>query len=190
MSWISTVAPADAEGELAMLYQRLGAKGSVDHILQAHSLRPHTLEGHLALYRSVLHHPRNRLDRAFAEALGVYVSRINACDYCIAHHEAGLKRELQDGTRFQAWRQALISGAFDTVFDARQRRALDWADLLTRTPGRARKHDIQALREAGWDDGEILEINQVVAYFNYANRTVLGLGVSTEGEGRPGLPTT
>ena len=32
------------------------------------------------------------------------------------------------------------------------------------------------------DDGEILEVNQVVAYFCYANRTVLGLGVTTEGD--------
>ncbi|MGB0507743.1 MAG: alkylhydroperoxidase, partial [Pikeienuella sp.] len=39
-----------------------------------------------------------------------------------------------------------------------------------------------ALRSKGWSDGEILEINQVVAYFNYANRTVLGLGCSTEGD--------
>jgi len=38
---------------------------------------------------------------------------------------------------------------------------------------------VQRLRTAGWNDGEILEINQVVAYFNYANRTVLGLGVHT-----------
>ena len=30
--------------------------------------------------------------------------------------------------------------------------------------------------------GEILEINQVCAYFAYANRTVLGLGVSTDGD--------
>jgi len=28
----------------------------------------------------------------------------------------------------------------------------------------------------------MLEVNQVVAYFNYANRTVLGLGVSTDGD--------
>jgi hypothetical protein len=32
------------------------------------------------------------------------------------------------------------------------------------------------------DDGEILEVNQVTAYFAYANRTVLGLGVTTEGD--------
>ena len=41
---------------------------------------------------------------------------------------------------------------------------------------------IEALRTSGFDDGEILEINQVVAYFNYANRTVLGLGCSTDGD--------
>ena len=41
---------------------------------------------------------------------------------------------------------------------------------------------VEAMRAAGWDDGEILEINQVVAYFAYANRTVLGLGVDTDGD--------
>ncbi len=38
------------------------------------------------------------------------------------------------------------------------------------------------MRVAGLNDGEILELNQVAAYFAYANRTVTGLGVSTEGE--------
>lgn len=41
---------------------------------------------------------------------------------------------------------------------------------------------VAALRQAGFSDGEILEINQVTAYFNYANRTVLGLGCSTKGD--------
>ena len=31
-------------------------------------------------------------------------------------------------------------------------------------------------------DGEVLEVNQVVAYFCYVNRVVLGLGVHTDGE--------
>ena len=38
------------------------------------------------------------------------------------------------------------------------------------------------LRDLGYTDGEILEINQVTAYFSYANRTVLGLGCSTDGD--------
>lgn len=39
-----------------------------------------------------------------------------------------------------------------------------------------------ALRDAGLNDGEILEINQVASYFAYVNRTVLGLGVTTAGD--------
>jgi uncharacterized protein YciW len=38
------------------------------------------------------------------------------------------------------------------------------------------------MRAAGLTDGEILEVNQVVAYFAYANRTVSGLGVTTHGD--------
>jgi uncharacterized protein YciW len=34
----------------------------------------------------------------------------------------------------------------------------------------------------GITDGEVLEINQVVSYFNYANRMVLGLGITTYGD--------
>jgi alkylhydroperoxidase family enzyme len=44
------------------------------------------------------------------------------------------------------------------------------------------KEDIRALRATGLDDGQILEINQVTAYFSYANRTVLGLGINTTGD--------
>ena len=46
------------------------------------------------------------------------------------------------------------------------------------------QHDLarERIRDAGLSDGEILEVNQVAAYFAYANRTVTGLGVHTEGE--------
>ena len=42
--------------------------------------------------------------------------------------------------------------------------------------------DIIRLQEIGINDGEILEVNQVVAYFNYSNRLLNGLGVSTAGD--------
>ena len=34
----------------------------------------------------------------------------------------------------------------------------------------------------GLDDGEILEANQIICYFNYVNRSINGLGVTTEGD--------
>ena len=55
-------------------------------------------------------------------------------------------------------------------------------EKLTLLPGEIEDKDIKALHRAGLDDGQILEINQVAAYFAYANRTVTGLGVHTEGE--------
>lgn len=40
--------------------------------------------------------------------------------------------------------------------------------------------DLESLRAAGLDDGQILEANQVIAYFAYVNRVVDGLGVELE----------
>ena len=45
-----------------------------------------------------------------------------------------------------------------------------------------KKDEFEYLLKEGFSHGEILEINQVVSYFNYANRTVLGLGCSTDGD--------
>ncbi len=38
------------------------------------------------------------------------------------------------------------------------------------------------MRAHGLDDGAILEVNQVASYFAYANRVVIGLGVTTDGD--------
>ena len=59
---------------------------------------------------------------------------------------------------------------------------MDYARQITRDPGGIQEDIIHRLRATGYSDGEILEINQVTAYFNYANRTVLGLGCSTDGD--------
>jgi alkylhydroperoxidase family enzyme len=53
---------------------------------------------------------------------------------------------------------------------------------LTLEPQRMEEADILAAREAGATDGEILEANQVCAYFNYSNRLLNGLGVTTQGD--------
>lgn len=183
MSWIRTIAYDAATGPLRRLYERIkGPDDNVDNIMLAHSLRPHTLEGHMTLYKHVLHHPRNTVDKWFLEAIGVHTSLLNACDYCVEHHYAGMARLLGDDARSRRMRDALGSGDPATAFDPHEVAALDYARKLTRTPSDIGESDIRLLRDAGWKDGEILEINQVVAYFNYANRTVLGLGVDTDSD--------
>ena len=74
MSWISTVAYRDATGRLKTLYERIKGPGdNVDNIMMAHSLRPHTMEGHMALYKHVLHHSGNTVAKWFLETIGVWV---------------------------------------------------------------------------------------------------------------------
>jgi len=57
---------------------------------------------------------------------------------------------------------------------------LDYAVKLTRDPGRMDAGDVDRLREAGFDDSAILDICQVVSYYNYVNRLADGLGVELE----------
>ncbi len=183
MSWIETIPYEESSGRLRALYDRVkGPDGYVDNILRVHSLRPHTLEGHMALYKNVLHHGGNRLPKWLLETLGVYVSLLNGCAYCVEHHFAGLRRLLGDDARAQAIREALERDTPEAAFEGRELAALRYSRALTREPAGMRASDIGALREAGLDDGEVLEVNQVVSYFAYANRTVQGLGVTTEGD--------
>ena len=183
--WISHVPYEEAQGRLKQLYDRVkGQDNNVDNIMLAHSLRPHSMEGHMTLYKYVLHHPGNLIPKWFLEVLGVHTSLLNQCSYCVEHHFAGLQRLLGDDARSAAMRLALEGGSLADTFDAQQVAALEYAGALTLTlPDKTQLHErLLAMRNAGYDDGRILEVNQVVAYFNYANRTVLGLGISTDGD--------
>lgn len=183
MTWIDTIPYARAKGRLKTVYDRIKGPGNhIDNILLAHSLRPHTLDGHMALYRNVLHHPHNELPKWLLESVGVYVSLVNGCDYCVSHHYEGLRKLLNDDERSARMRAALEAGQPDTVYDERDAALLAYAAMLAKEPSRVSSSAIERLRSAGATDGEILEVNQVAGYFCYANRVVLGLGINKETE--------
>ncbi len=183
MTWIKTVPDEAASGRLKILYDRIRSPdGQIDNIMQAHSLRPHTMDGHMALYKQVLHHASNSLPKWFLEAVGFYVSVLNRCAYCAEHHFAGMARLIGDAARAEAIRAACEADDPAAAFEGAELAAMNYARALTRNTGSLTEADIVQLRDAGMDDGEILELNQVTAYFAYANRTVLGLGVNTQGE--------
>ena len=184
MSWIKTIAYEKADSKLKALYDRVkGPNNNVDNIMMMHSLRPHSMEGHMAIYKYVLHHRDNTIDKWFLETLGVWVSTLNKCDYCVEHHFAGLKRLLNDEAKANQIRSAIDTNNIENApLENRQKTAMEYARKLTNNPGSIREENIEKLRADGFTDGEILEINQVCAYFSYANRTVLGLGCSTKGD--------
>lgn len=183
MTWIDTVSYEDAEGALRQLYDRIkGPDNNVDNIMLAHALRPHTMRGHMTMYKYVLHHPQNTLPKDYLEAVGVYVSSLNKCDYCVKHHFAGMSRLLKNKARADAVLQALENRRPEDAFEGAELAGLNYSGKLTLTPEQISEADIDTMRRAGLDDGQILEVNQVTAYFCYANRTVLGLGIDTVGD--------
>lgn len=72
-------------------------------------------------------------------------------------------------------------GPRDVLTD-RERAFCTYAHKLTQLPKSMCEEDRAELRHLGIDDATILDLNQIVAYFAYVNRTVLGLGVATRGE--------
>lgn len=183
MSWIKTISFQEAKGKLLQLYKRVsGPDQYLDNILMVHSLRPQSLKGHMVLYKNVLHHRDNTLPKWLLETLGVYVSLLNECTYCVEHHFSGLQRLLNDQKKAAQFRQAMEADDLESVFSGRELALLNYAKKLTLQAGQMQEEDLNDLRSDGLTDGEILEANQVISYFSYANRTVLGLGVTTEGD--------
>ena len=77
--------------------------------------------------------------------------------------------------------RALIDDYQSVEVSARQRAMLSYAAKLTSTPGLIVAYDLESMRESGLTDRDILDVNQVVAYFAYVNRVADGLGVVTDG---------
>lgn len=183
MFWIQHLTYDQADTSLKKIYNRVkGPDNKIDNILMVHSLRPHTLTGHMTLYKNVIHNTNNTLPKWYLEALGVYVSFLNKCDYCVHHHFAGLQKLWNDQEKSAAFYDALRHNSLQDHFEKKWFKGISYANMLTLNPRKLGLHDVDHLKTAGFTDGEILEINQVVSYFNYANRTVLGLGVHTKGD--------
>lgn len=179
MAFIETIPESAAEGELAALYKRYGnPDGTVDNVLKVHSLNPESLAAHCGLYVQSLHRP-SPVSRAEREMIGVVVSLSNGCAYCARHHAAGLARLLPADRRPVA--EALLAGKRSEL-TPREAAMLRYAEQLTTDPASITPDTLDPLRSAGLVDREILDIAQTVAYFAYANRIVLGLGVAIEGD--------
>jgi len=183
MSWIKVIPFEEATGKLKQIYKKIkGPNNQIDNVLSIHSLRPHTLTGHMSLYKNTLHHSDNTFPNWFLELLGTYTSYINKCDYCYKHHFTGMKRFLNDDDKAEKLKFHIENNSLSKILNSKELALSTYTNKLTNNASDIMEDDIINLRRLGCTDGEILEVNQVVSYFNYANRTVLGLGVNTNNE--------
>ena len=179
MAWIQIIDEDEATGELKAIYDELTQRrGKMSNIMRVHSLRPEAMQAHMELYLKILFSRSDGLRRADRELIATVVSATNGCPYCVNHHAEALHFYWKDEARLEQVKQD-----YRTLdLPEKTRTMLDYAVTLTETPSAVTEADVEALRQAGFSDAAILEINLITSYFNFVNRIAEGLGVAFDPE--------
>ena len=153
-------APAASQPLLAAVHKKLGV---VPNLMKLLGQSPAALEGYLSLSGAL---DKGALDAKLRESLALAVAEFNGCDYCLAAHSYIGKHmaKLSDDEIRRA-----RDGQAGT---ARHAAALRFAQRVAAEHGRVSDGDISALRSAGFDDAETIEIVLNVALnmlTNYVN---------------------
>jgi uncharacterized peroxidase-related enzyme len=116
---------------------------------------------------------KSGLTRIQREMIATVVSATNNCDYCATHHGEALLRLTKNAELVEQ-----IKHDFNRVSLTHKDQAmLRYAVKLTKNPSELQEKDIEELRQVGFSDTDILNINLITSYFNFVNRVALGLGV-------------
>jgi uncharacterized peroxidase-related enzyme len=170
MPWIRTIAPEDAEGELAEAYAWQSKKlGRPTEFTQLGSLDAGVVHARLVLYKASEGVP-SRLTAEQRTMIGHLTSVLNRTPHC-----ASLSRPRLPSATVEA----IERGDYDTLAPADAALAR-YTRKLTLEPGAVTAADIDALRAAGFGDLEILDANNQCAHLNYTNRVANGLGLLHE----------
>jgi uncharacterized peroxidase-related enzyme len=96
----------------------------------------------------------------------------------VRHHGAGLLR----ASKRPDLVSSMKAGEIPAELPNRDKVMIEYSIRLTRNPSSISASDIVALRDYGFGDRAILEINLAAAYMNFVNRIALGMGVEPEGK--------
>jgi uncharacterized peroxidase-related enzyme len=164
--------PDDVPDEVRELWALpLEKLGFVPNVLRAYSIRPRHLVLWNVLYDELMR-GESGLTKAQREMIAVVVSTTNRCHYCIVSHSAALRKLTGDPLLVE---QLATNRAYAKV-DPKERAMLDFAVKLTESSSTCTEADVQALRDAGWTDEDVMDIAEVAAMFNFTNRLASGLG--------------
>jgi len=177
MSYIETIEPEQAKGELKNIYEDLvRSRGKVAEVHKIQSLNPKTITTHMDLYMSIMF-GKSPLKRVHREMMAVVVSVSNKCEYCTIHHLEAVQNYWKDEAKVNV----LKNNYKNCDLTDKERALCDYAVALTISPDMSReKLYASKLSESGFSDREILDATLVIAYFNFVNRIVMSLGVELE----------
>lgn len=177
MAHIKVIEHEEAEGELKEIYDNLiKSRGKLASVHKIQSLNPSTIVAHMDLYMKIMF-GKSPLRRYQREMIAVVVSVYNNCLYCTTHHAEAVRHFWKDEAKVNQ----LIKDYTQVDLSEEDRLWCDLAKQLTQNPSQADEAVyLQPLRALDVEDRAILDATLVIAYFNFVNRIVLGLGVDLE----------
>jgi uncharacterized peroxidase-related enzyme len=130
-----------------------------------------TLKVRTPLFNAIMYN-RGGLSRAERELGAVGASVVNRCVYCAAVHSSRYNQLTKD----KSVMERIFRDGEGAELDERQAAIFHFATRLSRAPSEADEQDMQALRDAGLDDGEILDLVLSASLFGWANRLMHVMG--------------
>jgi len=144
--------------------------GLVPYVLRAYTGNQEKLRNFISFYNSLMLSDSG-LSKLEREMIAVVVSSANRCYYCLVAHGQAVRRLSGD----PQLGEMMVMNYRVAALEPRQRAMLDYAWKLTKSPHDIGEPDRKALREAGFTDADIFDINDTTAFFNYTNRMAHGL---------------
>ncbi len=190
-AWIDYVSPEDAEGPLASSYDWQAASlGEPAEFTMLGSLYPDIVQRRLELYKTVEGCPSD-LSQIERQSAAWVTSLLNGTAHC----GSGLRLKLASlGVAEETLQHIEANPDAVNTGDARLDAICAHAAKLTSSPTEMAESDVQQLRSLGLSDLDIVDLNNMVAYYNYINRVVMGLGLrsvmSTTHEATNAVPQT
>nr|WP_295464713.1 carboxymuconolactone decarboxylase family protein [Mesorhizobium sp.] len=150
-------APQASQPMLEAVNKQLGL---VPNLFRTVATSPVALEGYLGL-SAVL--AKGRLPAPTRERIALAVAEVNGCGYCLAAHSY-LGRNLAKLDEAE-----ILANRHGTSNDAKANAAVRFAASIVRQRGHVDDDEVRAVRAAGYDDAQIIEIVMHVALNTWTN---------------------
>jgi uncharacterized peroxidase-related enzyme len=171
-AWIRMVPPEEAEGRLKEVYDWQAKQlGFVADLTMIGSLAPEVAAARLNLYRAG-EQCSSGVTPFERQYISYLTSILNAGEYC----RSGSEIRLRQGGIGDDPLAAIREGRYDD-FPPKIAEMLRYVHKLTVDPGAMLEEDVARLREVGWEDVDVLDINNHCAHCALTNRITLGLGL-------------
>ena len=149
--------PASSQPMLEAVKKQLGV---VPNLFRLVASSPAALEGYLGLSGALA---KGRLPAATRERIALAVAEINGCSYCLSAHSYMAKNlaKLDDAE--------IAANRAGSSNDPKADPAVRFAAKVANARGHVSDEDVRAVKLAGYDDAQVIEIVQHVALNTWTN---------------------